>query len=112
MNDMILMLGCVFGAVAMLAFVLARALTGSGGDTKLRTRLTANATRDPIEEQQQHAGGGMVEMVQKVGSAAAKPFMPNTREKQSALRKKLGFAGIYSPTAIKVMTGLKVICLG
>jgi tight adherence protein C len=112
MNDMILMVGCVFGAVVMLALVLGRALTGAGADTKLRTRLTANPNRDPLEEQQQHAGGGMADMVQKVGQAAARPFMPNTREKQSALRKKLGFAGIYSPAAIKVMTGLKVICLG
>jgi len=111
MNDMMLLILCVFGAVAMIGFVLSRALMGSGGDTKLRSRLTANSVQDPIEDPSQQ-GGGMVEMVQKVGQAAAKPFMPNTREKVSALRRNLGFAGIYSPTAIKVMTGFKVICLG
>jgi tight adherence protein C len=111
MNDMMLMILCVFGAVAMLAFVLGRALAGSSGDGKLRSRLTANAVADPIEGAQQQ-GGGMAEMVQRVGQAAAKPFMPNTREKVSKLRRNLGFAGIYSPTAIKVMTGFKVICLG
>ena len=111
MNDMMLLILCVFGAVAMLGFVLGRALTGTGGDTKLRSRLTANQSHDPIDDPAQQ-GGGMVDMVQKVGQAAAKPFMPNTREKVSALRRNLGFAGIYSPAAIKVMTGFKVICLG
>ena len=103
MNDMILILGCVFGAVAMLGLVLGRALTGAGTDTKLRDRLVANPVNDPgSEPSTPHANSGMVEMVQRVGQAAAKPFMPNTREKQSDLRKRLGFAGIYSPSAIKV----------
>jgi tight adherence protein C len=37
--------------------------------------------------------------------------MPKTREKQSGLRRQLGYAGIYSPNAVKVMTGFKVILL-
>ena len=109
-SDMILILGCVFGAVTMLGLVLGRAITGAGTDTRLRTRLTANPNPDVPGEQEQQTSG-MVEMVQRVGQAAAKPFMPNTREKQSDLRKRLGFAGIYSPSAIKVMTGFKVILL-
>jgi tight adherence protein C len=111
MNDTILLIGCVFGAVAMLGFVIGRALTGGGGDNKLRNRLTANPAHDPQITRQAQTGGSMVSMVQKVGQAAARPFMPNTREKQGDIRRKLGFAGIYSSNAVKVMTGFKVILL-
>jgi tight adherence protein C len=37
--------------------------------------------------------------------------MPETRAKVSEMRKRLAKAGIYSPTAIKLVTGMKVICL-
>jgi tight adherence protein C len=37
--------------------------------------------------------------------------MPKTREKVSSIRRQLGHAGIYSASAIKLMTGAKVICL-
>ena len=49
MNDMMLMILCVFGAVAMLGFVIGRALTGNSGDTRLRSRLTSNQSHDPID---------------------------------------------------------------
>jgi tight adherence protein C len=38
--------------------------------------------------------------------------MPKSREKQSRMRHSLGRAGIYSPSAFRVMTGFKVILLG
>ena len=41
----------------------------------------------------------------------AQPFMPDTREKQSALRRKLGLAGIYTASAVRMMVGCKVIFL-
>jgi tight adherence protein C len=50
-------------------------------------------------------------MLQRVGQAAAAPFMPSNREKQSTLRRNLGYAGIYSAGAIKVISGFKVILL-
>src|SRR5215212_9200199 len=115
MNDTVLVIVLVFGAVAMIAFFISRLLVGSGGDNRLRDRLTAKQTADPAQQLQQDrpqsSGGGMAPMLQKMGQAAAKPFMPNTREKQSSLRKQLGFAGIYSPNAVKVVTGFKVILL-
>jgi tight adherence protein C len=118
MNDMMMLIALVFGAVAMLGFVVGRVLTGGNKDSKLHNRLVANQTHDPgpsaiIKDANAPAGGsGMVQMVQKVGQAAAKPFMPNTREKQSDIRKRLGQAGIYASNAVKVMTGMKVILLG
>ena len=48
-------------------------------------------------------------LLQKMGQAAAQPFMPKTREAQSDLRRRLGYAGIYSNSAIKAVTGAKVI---
>jgi tight adherence protein C len=38
--------------------------------------------------------------------------MPETRAKVSEMRRRLAKAGIYSPSAIKLVTGMKVICLG
>ncbi len=110
MNDTILLIGCVFGAVCLGGYFLSRLLIGKGGDTKLRDRLEAKSTDAPqIERQAPRAG--IAPMFQKLSQAAAAPFMPNTREKQSQLRKNLGYAGIYSPTAIKFVTGLKVLLL-
>jgi tight adherence protein C len=37
--------------------------------------------------------------------------MPETRAKVSEMRKRLAKAGIYSPAAVKLVTGMKVICL-
>jgi tight adherence protein C len=51
-------------------------------------------------------------LFERLGTAAAKPFMPETRAKVSEMRRRLAKAGMYSPSAIKVVTGMKVICLG
>jgi tight adherence protein C len=37
--------------------------------------------------------------------------MPTKRERQSALRRQLGYAGIYSPAAIRTLAGCKVLLL-
>jgi tight adherence protein C len=111
MNEMVLLLGCVFGAVAMIGFFVARLLVGDGKNDKLRDRLVANSASGAPAASQESARS-VSTIAQSIGQAAAKPFMPNTREKQSTLRKDLAKAGIYSPNAVKVMTGFKVICLG
>ncbi|HYO09404.1 MAG TPA: type II secretion system F family protein [Tepidisphaeraceae bacterium] len=110
MNEMMLILVCVFGAVAMIGFVLVKLLVGDGQDSKLRSRLTANSVADAQSQQQSKAS--VAPLMQRVGQAAAAPFMPKTREKQSSIRKNLAFAGIYSPNAVKVVTGFKLILLG
>src|SRR4051812_1694097 len=109
MNETILAIVLVFATVAAVAFVVSRLLIGDNGDSKLRDRLNAKTEQEQSQIPQQRKG--VAPMLQKVGQAAAAPFMPNTREKQSSLRKQLGFAGIYSPSAVKVMTGFKVILL-
>jgi tight adherence protein C len=50
-------------------------------------------------------------LFQRLGNVAAKPFMPETRAKVSEMRKRLARAGIYSPSAIKLVVGMKAICL-
>jgi tight adherence protein C len=109
MNETILAVILVFATAAAIAFALSRLLIGSAGDSRLRGRLKNAADDDASQIAQQPRG--MAPMLQKVGQAAAAPFMPNTREKQSSLRRQLGYAGIYSPAAVKVMTGFKVILL-
>src|SRR5688572_2519532 len=119
MDEMTLIIAGAFGAAVMIIFVITRALMGGGKDTKLRDRLVANPQHDPARDgvtgqakPSNKIGGGATPMMQRIGQAAAKPFMPNTREKQSGIKKKLGEAGIYSASAIRVMSGFKVIMLG
>ena len=50
-------------------------------------------------------------VLRKVGDVAAEPFMPKSREAQSELRQRLGYAGIYSPGAFKLVTGAKAMSL-
>lgn len=107
MNDQILFIVCIAGAVTATAFVATRLLL-SRPALKLRDRLSATPGTPG-------SGPGpsvtVKEMVQQISQIAAKPFMPTTREKQSALRRGLGHAGIYAPSAPRVIIGFKVILL-
>src|SRR5438046_734216 len=105
MDEQTLFMVCIAGAVALGAFFLTRLFT-KGEESKLRDRLTSH-----MEEAKPETGNKAKDIFQKIGTAAAKPFMPDTREKASVLRKKLSRAGIYTPAAIKTVTGMKVICL-
>lgn len=106
MNDQLPLILCVFCAIAAAGYFVSRLLAGDGSGEKLRNRLSAGAAARPVT----HKTPG-VPILQRLGQAAARPFMPEKRETQSSLRKALGFAGIYSPSAIKMVTGCKVICL-
>jgi tight adherence protein C len=104
---------CVAGAVAAIAFYFSRLFVSRDND-KVRERLftqSIGAAR-PVEigslAKPSNSAGAFF---QRIGSAAAKPFMPDTREKVSAIRKKLSQAGIYAPGAIRMVTGAKLIGL-
>jgi tight adherence protein C len=106
--ETIMVLAC-FGTVSMMIFFLARLIVGLGADTKLRDRLVAGSgERRPPQIQK---SSGVSSTLQSIGQAAAQPFMPKTREKQSSLRKRLAEAGIYAPNAANAMAGFKVILL-
>lgn len=105
MNEMWAISGCAFASVGALAWWVISLLTG-GRDDALRQRLAR-------EEEQTHqtARQSLSSLLSSIGQAASKPFMPKTREKQSALKRQLGFAGIYAPAAVKTMQGIKVLSL-
>jgi tight adherence protein C len=111
MNESLIIPACAFAAVTLLGYFVA-SLLGSRDDGKIRDRL-----RDRDGENLENAGGvnaprmGLRTILERMGQAAAEPFMPKSREKQSGLRQQLGRAGIYSPQAIRMVTGCKVILL-
>jgi len=58
------------------------------------------------------AGGELaMPVMERIGHAAGKPFMPKSAARQSKLRTQLMYAGIYSSNAMELMVGLKVILL-
>ena len=99
----------VCGTVAAVAYWLMQIfIFGGVGSSRIRNRLEldspaiAAAVAQPFD---------LKRALQNLGAAFAKPFMPSTREKQSALRKSLAMAGIYSPLAIRLLAGCKVILM-
>lgn len=103
---------CVFGAVAAIAYFAITPFTGPGESDKLRGRLAPRQQALPPGVSASPAG--LAPFLQRIGQAAAEPFMPTTREKQSGMRRDLARAGIYAPSAIRLVTGGKVIflCVG
>ena len=114
MNEQILLMLCGGGAVALVAYFAIARIIGDGSDEKLRDRLSASGpTGDGAPSAPAGGGGGgAVALMQRLGQAAAQPFMPTTREKQSELRERMAKAGIYSASAVRLMQGAKVISLG
>jgi tight adherence protein C len=109
MDDATLISGCIFGAVTMVALWLSRFI--GGGENRVRERLSGAASG---QEEVRTALSGKAQvknLFSRLGQAASKPFMPETREKQSELRRRLAMAGIYTPSAIRVVTGFKMILL-
>lgn len=102
MDPRIVLLICVGGAVMLLAYWGISLFMRR--DQRLRERL--------IADEAGVSSPGRVEFVpllQRVGSAAAQPFMPRDRESQSALRSELARAGIYGASAPRLVTGGKVL---
>lgn len=100
-------------ALAAMAYFVMRLALGGSDEGKLRDRLTGNTkTAKSLGAVAASGRGGALSLFQRLGQAAAEPFMPKSREKQSRIRHSLGRAGIYSPSAFRVMTGFKVILLG
>jgi tight adherence protein C len=76
---------------------------GSGGGRIGDMSAAAANDYDPREP--------AVPVMERIGHAAGKPFMPKSAAKQSSLRKQLMHAGIYSSNAMEMVVGLKVILL-
>jgi tight adherence protein C len=110
MNDQSLLIITVAGALAMVGYFIATLFMKDDSD-RIRERLKGEGKEQPTQQKKQ---AGVAPMLQRIGQAAAGPFMPTKREGQSALRKQLGYAGLYSPSAGKVIMGFKFIltCVG
>jgi tight adherence protein C len=98
-----------FVSFGVIAYWISAALFKGDGNQKLRSRLQGKSETSVSVEKKD---GGVGQMIKHLGEAAAKPFMPSTREKQSTLQKELGRAGIYSPSAMRSIQGAKVIGIG
>jgi tight adherence protein C len=118
MDDTTLLLICAAGAVGFLAFGVAKLVVGKEDDAKLRDRLSkgpalsqtaAEAAAGPAPKSTLSAG--MRDAFLRAGQAVAEPFMPKERENLSYQRQALAKAGIYAPSAIRVMNGAKAIFL-
>ncbi len=108
-TDDLLLMACIVGAVAMAGWFVARLFMTAGGDTKLRGRLNKS---EPGKDEPKPA---LKEACNAAASAylgiARIPSCPNQREEQSRLRKLMGQAGIYSPSALRILVGCKVVGL-
>jgi tight adherence protein C len=107
--DQMLFILCVFGAVSAVTYFVTVQLAGSSAGEKLRDRLMPRAT---MPAGVVTPASSVMPFLERIGQAAAQPFMPTTREKQSSLRRDLARAGIYAPAAVRLITGGKVIFLG
>ncbi|HUB25423.1 MAG TPA: type II secretion system F family protein [Tepidisphaeraceae bacterium] len=98
---------CTFGFVSFLGMFVFQ-LVGGKDEQRLRTRLKASDGPAPTA-----AAGAMSppasSLMARFGLIAAKPLMPAKREKISHAKQLLASAGIYSPTAIRSLYGLKFI---
>src|ERR1700753_3640728 len=111
MNDQILLIICCVGAFGLLGYVGTMVLSDRS-EGKLRDRLKgAGKFSSTAATAQKKAELKMPikEWAQRMGQLASAPFMPKTREKQSGLRESLAKAGIYAPSALRAVTGGKVI---
>lgn len=110
-SHQLLFLVSMSGAAGCLAYYLAK-LAMNKSENKLAARLR---NERPVDERPTstttETSYKMRDLATVIGQAAASPFMPKTREKQSSIRRQLAMAGIYSPAAIRAVTGFKLILL-
>src|SRR5688500_4425905 len=110
MNESLLIPACAFAAVTLLGYFVTSLLAGRD-DGRIRDRLRDRDGENLDSPVLKSSRAGLRPFLERMGQAAAVPFMPKSREKQSGLRQQLGRAGIYSPQAIRMVTGCKVILL-
>ena len=83
MDSQTIFMVSIVGAFALVAYFVVRLVAGDNGVKALRNRLGDGGEARKAERNSTPD----VSLLQRLGSAAAKPFMPETREKQSGLRK-------------------------
>jgi tight adherence protein C len=109
MNEQMILLGSAFASVAALTYWVSTLLFGGDDEGKLRSRLQGKGQGLSVEKK---STGTVGPLLQQLGQAASKPFMPNSREKQSAMQRELRRAGIYSASALRTVQGAKFLGIG
>jgi tight adherence protein C len=108
MNEQLLLYVCIGGAAAMIIFFATRIMMGDG-DTKLRQRLNERSKGE--SQRPQPTSTDDATLFQRLGNAASEPFMPKSRERQSSLKRDLGYAGFHTAPVLRMVQGFKLICL-
>ncbi|HEX2971970.1 MAG TPA: type II secretion system F family protein [Tepidisphaeraceae bacterium] len=106
MTDQVVFISCIFAIVTLLGWWVTRLLLDTEY-SRLRQRLRGDSTDAPADSPAAIASS----LLLRVGQAASTPFMPKSREAQSAIRRQLGQAGIYAPSAVRLVIGSKVLLL-
>src|SRR5579871_5540039 len=98
MSDQLIMLLCIAGAVALVAYFIGQFILNRGEEGRLRNRLKGGG----IDTRRASGASrhNFKDLMQSLGQKAAKPFMPEDVKKQVDIRKNLARAGIYTPSAI------------
>jgi len=102
MNDTVILLTSAFASIAALTYWISTLLIGDEAQGKLRSRLQGKG-KTSVEKK------AVTPLLQQLGAAASKPFMPSSREKQSRLQSELRRAGVYSTSAMRTIQGAKFI---
>lgn len=112
MDNQTLVMILVAGAVALVGYFICMVFLGKSQEKRMRNRLSGEGANTPSIVQKPVSALNMDKakgMFHKIGQAVAQPFMPETREGQSAQRKRLGYAGIYAANAPSLLKGTMVI---
>lgn len=110
-NDILIyIIALSFAAVGLLTFVGYQVAASRGAGSKLRDRLT-----DSFSDAGFGVGatgpGRFDQVISQLGEAAARPFMPVDQSRQFVIRRNLARAGIYTPSAVRMVVASKVVCL-
>src|SRR6266571_4924285 len=95
--------GLLFVTVSALAYALSGIVFTSDPLTR---RIRGRAREDAHDENISSRRSGremMGPVMERIGHAAARPFMPKSAAKQSSLRKSLMHAGFYSSSAMELV---------
>jgi tight adherence protein C len=106
-----LMFGALlFATVSVLAYALSGLVFSR--DPVVKRLRSAEVLEGPTLRADRRPGREVVvPVVERIGHAAAKPFMPKSAAKQNTLRRKLMYAGYYSSSAMEMIVGVQVILL-
>ena len=116
-DEVTLLVLCSAAAVTCFAFGVLKFAVGREDEAKLRGRLAKGEANAPTAASAANDGKkrglkeGLTGAFVRVGQAAAQPFMPKNRENLSNQRQALARAGIYAPSALRVLNGAKAIFL-